>query len=66
MRAQSVATDWDAHAKLAAQTEAEARKGDESAFLAQCRSLLFLAEAFHKARNKEETFRPSWTSPTRA
>ena len=62
LRGQGVPTDWDAHAKLAVQAEADARKGDEAAFRARCRSLLFLAEAFHKSRNKEENFRPSWTN----
>ena len=33
------------------------------AFRARCRSLLFLAEAFHKARHKQESFRPNWTPP---
>jgi len=65
MKAQNVAADWDAHAKLVA--AATAKKGGEvEAFRARCRSLLFLSEAFHKARQKEESFRPSWTSPTRA
>ena len=32
-----------------------------AAFRARCASLLFLAEAFHKARHKQESFRPSWT-----
>lgn len=65
MRGQGVAVDWDAHAKLAAAAEAAAKRGrGEEAFRARCRSLLFLAEAFHKARQKGESFRPSWDRPT--
>ena len=67
MRTQGVAVDWTGYALLAASVEAEEKKGnDHEAFQARCRALLLLADAFHKARNKEETFRPSWTSPTRA
>ena len=65
MKGQSVPADWDGHAKL--RSAADAKKGgDVDAFRARCRSLLFLSEAFHKARQKEESFRPSWTSPSRA
>ncbi|MBX9627890.1 MAG: protein phosphatase 2C domain-containing protein [Gemmataceae bacterium] len=64
MKGQGVAVDWAAHAKLAAAAEAAARKGrDEEAFAARCRSLLFLADVFHRARQKEESFRPSWDRP---
>jgi protein phosphatase len=67
MKGQSVPADWDAYAKLTGATEA-ARKGGGAVevFRARCRALLFLAESFHRARPKEESFRPSWTSPTRA
>jgi protein phosphatase len=61
MKAQDVAADWGGHDRLARAAEAAKGKGDAEAFQARCRSLLFLAEAFHKARNKEESFRPSWT-----
>ncbi len=62
MRGQGVPADFGAHAPLARTAEAAAAKADPSeAFRARCRSLLFLAEAFHKARHKEEAFRPSWT-----
>jgi protein phosphatase len=63
MRSQSVAADWDAHAKLNAEAETRLKKGSDSeAVASRCRSLLFVAEAFHKARQKEESFRPSWTT----
>jgi protein phosphatase len=60
MKAQEVAADWAGHDKLAKAADAAKAKGDGEAFRARCKSLLFLAEAFHKARNKEESFRPSW------
>ncbi len=60
MKTQEVAADWGGHDKLARAAEAAKAKGDVEAFKARCKSLLFLAEAFHKARNKEESFRPSW------
>jgi serine/threonine protein phosphatase PrpC len=66
MKAQEVAADWAGHDKLVRAADAAKPKGDAEAVRARCKSLLFLAEAFHKARNKEESFRPSWTSPTRA
>jgi protein phosphatase len=67
MRGQGVPADFDQHAKLAAEAEAAAGKGDAcAAFCARCRSLLFLAEAFHKARHKQESFRPNWTPPPSA
>ncbi len=67
MQSQGTAADWAAHEKLAAFADAEWKKGNDlAAFRGRCRALLFLTDAFHKARNKEETFRPSWTSPTRA
>ena len=67
MKGQGVAADWDGYAKLVADAELRLKKAaDAEAVAARCRSLLFLADAFHKARQKEESFRPSWTSPTRA
>jgi len=66
MKSQNVGADWDGHAKLVAEAEAKYKKAsDAEAVAARCRSLLFLADAFHKARQKEESFRPSWTSPAR-
>jgi glyoxylate/hydroxypyruvate reductase A len=65
-RAQDVPVDWAAHDKLAKAADAAKAKPPADAFRARCKSLLFLAEAFHKARNKEESFRPNFTSPTRA
>ena len=62
MRAQGIPVDLDAHAKLAEAAKVAAGQSDSAAaFRARCASLLFLAEAFHKARHKEESFRPSWT-----
>lgn len=63
---QGVQFDWDAHEKLVAGAEAEAAKQKSdgvAAFRARCVSLLFLAEAIHKSRHKQESFRPSWTPP---
>ena len=60
LRAHGIPVDFDAHAKLAANAAA-ASPGDSAAFRARCYSLLFLAEAFHKSRHKQEAFRPSWT-----
>ncbi len=67
MKGQGVAADWDGYGKLVTEAEARLKKAaDEEAVAARCRSLLFLADAFHKARQKEESFRPSWTSPSRS
>ena len=64
MKGQGVAVDWEAHAKLAGAAEAAAKRGrGAEAFAARCRSLLLLADAFHKARQKGESFRPSWDRP---
>jgi protein phosphatase len=64
MRAQGVPLDEAAHARLVAAAEGAAEKGDAvGAFRARCESLLFLAEAFHKARHKQESFQPNWTPP---
>jgi protein phosphatase len=66
MKSQNVTADWDGYAKLVAEAESRLKKNNETeAVAARCRSLLFLADAFHKARQKEESFRPSWTSPAR-
>lgn len=64
MRGQGTPADFAAHAQLAGAAEAAAGKADVlEAFRARCASLLFLAEAFHKARHKQESFRPNWTPP---
>ena len=61
VRGQSIVAAWDAHAKLAAEAEAELKKGESpAAFRSRCRSLLLLAEAYNKSRNKNEDFRPNW------
>lgn len=62
MKGQEVPADWEAHERLESAVKAGADKGNErDIFRARCRSLLFLSEAFHRARQKEESFRPSWT-----
>jgi protein phosphatase len=61
MRGQGVPADFAAHAPLAGAAAAAAGTPDAlGAFRARCESLLFLAEAFHKARHKQESFQPSW------
>jgi protein phosphatase len=67
MKGQNVSADWDGYQKLVSDAESRMKKGnDVETVAARCRSLLFLADAFHKARQKEESFRPSWTSQTRS
>ncbi len=62
IRAHGIPTDFDTHMKLAGTAESAAVKGDDAAlFRARCYSLLILAEAYHKSRHKQESFRPSWT-----
>lgn len=63
LKSHNIPADFDAHAKLAQAADASAAKGAPAvpAFRARCRSMLFLAEAFHKSRHKQESFRPSWT-----
>ena len=64
MMGQGVPVDWEAHARMLAGTEQAGDKVEGGpAFRARCESLLFLAEAFHKSRHKQESFRPSWKSP---
>lgn len=64
MRGQGVPADYETHAKLAdAAATAAAQPDVNAAFCARCRSLSFLSEAFHKARHKQESFRPNWTPP---
>ena len=61
MQGSGIPADFDAHAKLSAAADEAAAKGDAAAaFRARAESLLFLAGAFHKARNKPENFRPNW------
>jgi protein phosphatase len=61
VRGQGIGVDWAAHAKLAGEAEAELKRGEgPAAFRARCRSLLVLAEAYNKSRNKGEDFRPNW------
>ena len=62
LKGHDVATDWAAYEKLVANA---GPGGGPAAFRGRCRSLLFLADAFHKARHKAESFRPSWTNPAR-
>lgn len=66
MKGQGVQVDWEGHARLCAAVEAGAKKGGEvEAFRARCRSLLFLSDTYHKARQKSESFRPNWEVPDR-
>ncbi len=62
MKGQGVPADWETHAKLAA--VADNRTDAISAIQARCESLLFISEALHRSRHKQESFRPSWTTPT--
>ncbi|MFM8274968.1 MAG: hypothetical protein ACKODX_21915, partial [Gemmata sp.] len=59
IRGQSIPADLDAHSRLTAAADGAGDPAD--AFRARCYSLMFLAEAFHKARHKQEAFRPNWT-----
>jgi serine/threonine protein phosphatase PrpC len=64
MRGANVETDWPKYQKLFGAAEAESKKGDTPAALqARCRSLLFLAEAYHRSLAKDESFKPNWRSP---
>lgn len=64
MMSQNVPVDWEAHARLLAVAETPGSQPNTPPdFRAHCESLLFLAEAFHKSRHKQESFRPSWKSP---
>jgi hypothetical protein len=66
MKGQKIPAEWAAYEPLANASEAEAKRSDVvAAFRTRCRSLLFLSDSFHKARQKEESFRPSWTTPHR-
>lgn len=66
MKGQGIAADWDRYTKLAAAADEELKKGDiRAAFRARCRAIDLLAESFHRARQKEESFRPSWTNQPR-
>jgi protein phosphatase len=63
LKGQGVAVDWDEYGKLAAAAGAVGKHDPAAAFRLRCESLLFLAEAFHKSRHKQESFRPNWTPP---
>ena len=64
MMGQGLPVDWEAHARIVAGAETSGGNNTSSPeFRARCESLLFLAEAFHKSRHKQESFRPSWKSP---
>ena len=64
MTEQGIPVDWEAHARLVSAAEsADGKPGDDPGFRARCESLLFLAEAYHKSRHKQEAFRPTWKSP---
>ena len=60
MKGQGVQADWAAHTLLSAAADPSKKGNEVEAFRARCRSLLMLSDAFHKARQKEESFRPNW------
>lgn len=61
LKQHNIAVDWEAHARLTAPTDGDLQQ----AFRLRCEALLLLADAYHKARHKQESFQPSWTTPTR-
>jgi protein phosphatase len=64
MMSQGVTIDWEAHARILAGIDrGDGKEITPAEFRARCESLLFLAEAFHKTRHKQESFRPSWKNP---
>jgi protein phosphatase len=63
LKEQDIAVDWDEYAKLAAAADSAGKHEPVAAFRLRCESLLFLAEAFHRSRHKQESFRPNWTPP---
>lgn len=64
MQGQNVDADWPKYQKIAGTADGESKKGDTPAALqTRCRSLLFLAEAYHRARARDESFKPNWRNP---
>lgn len=64
LKTQEVPVDWESHGTLESSVKSGMAKGNErEVFQARCRSLLFLSEIYNKSRQKEEAFRPSWTTP---
>lgn len=61
LKEHNIPVDWEAHARFAAPADGDLRH----AFRLRCEALLMLADAYHKARHKQESFQPSWTTPTR-
>jgi protein phosphatase len=59
LKEHNIPVDWEAHAQLAGAEDGDLR----DAFRLRCEAILLLADAFHKARHKQESFQPSWTSP---
>jgi protein phosphatase len=59
LKEHNISVDWDTHAQLAAPADGDLR----DAFRLRCEAILLLADAFHKARHKQESFQPSWTTP---
>jgi protein phosphatase len=59
LKEHNIPVDWEAHAQLAGPEDGDLR----DAFRLRCEAILLLADAFHKARHKQESFQPSWTSP---
>jgi protein phosphatase len=63
LKDQDIAVDWGEYAKLAGAANSAGKHDPAAAFRLRCESLLFLAEAFHRSRHKQESFRPNWTTP---
>lgn len=63
LKDQDIAVDWGEYAKLAGAANSAGKHDPAAAFRLRCESLLFLAEAFHRSRHKQESFRPNWTPP---
>ncbi len=67
LREQNIPVDWAAYQRLlpadaAPQNDEQLR----AAFRAHCDALLLLADAYHKACHRQETFMPSWSPPQRS
>lgn len=54
--------DRDAYARLSAPTNDDLL----NTFRRRCEAILFLADVYHKARHKQESFQPSWTTSSSA
>lgn len=62
-----VTIDRPVYAKLVAVAEAKAKAGDWLAvFRARCQAIQLLAGPLHKHQQKDEAFKPNWTTPHKA